>query len=125
MPPDISNTSKTNVSVNSSTNSIQCPVGPVSPKVFPTVNPVEAAKNNMISHLPDGDSVKIICLSHSMESSMTKVVSKPTVRKQQSVPASCLLYHQRKQICCLKGHKEGCCTLPPPELINRPSRSSL
>ncbi|VUZ45691.1 unnamed protein product [Hymenolepis diminuta] len=54
-----------------------------------------------------------------METSINKVdsprlVSKPTVFKQQSVLKFSLFYHQTNQACRQKEQKEGCCTFTFP-----------
>ncbi|VUZ57755.1 unnamed protein product [Hymenolepis diminuta] len=39
-----------------------------------------------------------------------RLVSEPSVPKPQSVSTSCLFDYQTNKKCCLKEHKEGCCT---------------
>ncbi|KAM3171847.1 hypothetical protein ACTXT7_015777 [Hymenolepis weldensis] len=59
---------------------------------------IHAANDEMKVHPSIRDSVNLVNLAHSMESSMPKVVSsrrvtEPTMPTQQSVPKSCLLDH--------------------------------
>ncbi|KAM3175421.1 hypothetical protein ACTXT7_008567 [Hymenolepis weldensis] len=68
--------------------------GPVSPEVLPIITLVEVAKNNIKLHPSVRDIVKIIILTHSMESSMTKVdpvrlVSKPTYASNSQFQHPC------------------------------------
>ncbi|VUZ52405.1 unnamed protein product [Hymenolepis diminuta] len=50
MSPEISDTSETTVSPNSSKNSTQSPITSVSPNVLPVATPIEAANDDMKLH---------------------------------------------------------------------------
>ncbi|VUZ44617.1 unnamed protein product [Hymenolepis diminuta] len=80
-------------------------------------------------HSSDGDDVKVTSLTHSMESSMPKVVpvqlaSEPIMRKQQSVTKYCLLDYYINQTCRLKGREGVCCTSDSPEHQDQLSKMS-
>lgn len=115
---NIYNTSAITFSLNSSSNSAQSPLVPVSPKpkVLAIATLVQATNDDMKLHSSVRESVKVKNLTHSIESAMPKVVSaylisEPTLPKQQSLPKPCLLDHQTNHTCRLNGHKEGFCTL--------------
>ncbi|VDL23263.1 unnamed protein product [Hymenolepis diminuta] len=77
---------------------------------------VQAANGDMKLHPSVRDSVEVTGLTHSVESSMPKVVpvrlvAKPTVPEQQSVPTPCLLHYQTNPMHYLKEHKGGYFTL--------------
>ncbi|VUZ42595.1 unnamed protein product, partial [Hymenolepis diminuta] len=102
LSPNVSNTFKTTISLNSSKNSTQSVIVPVSPKMLL----VQATNGDMRSYPSVKNSVKVINLTLSMKLFMPKViparlVSKPTLPKQQSILKFCLLDHQKYQICYL------------------------
>ncbi|KAM3173390.1 hypothetical protein ACTXT7_012608 [Hymenolepis weldensis] len=85
MSPGADNTSEITLSPNSPKNSIQYPVAPVSYKVLPTVISVELANDNMKFHPSIRNSVNVMNLAHSVESSMPKVAPTGTL---PSLPCS-------------------------------------
>ncbi|KAM3185726.1 hypothetical protein ACTXT7_005787 [Hymenolepis weldensis] len=70
MSPDVSNISKTTISPNSSENSTQFPVLPVSPRGLPITAPVGAANGGMKLH----PSVRVTKLTDSMEFSTPRII---------------------------------------------------
>ncbi|VUZ45212.1 unnamed protein product [Hymenolepis diminuta] len=79
MSPDVSRTFNATVSLNSSKNSTQSPIVPVSPKVLRAVPSVKATTNDRNFHPSVRDNVKITNLMHSMKSS---VITTPFVGVQ-------------------------------------------
>ncbi|VUZ53751.1 unnamed protein product [Hymenolepis diminuta] len=72
--------------------------------------------DGMNLHPPVSDSVKVMNLTHSMGSFMSKIVPPRLLSNSTSFPKSYLLDHLANQICRLERHKEDCCSLPPPKI---------